>query len=269
MHEIMQTEYGIAEVLDVAKSRMGQGIVTVNLERTGGRYSDCFAYVVEGGCQYTFSDGRVCRVTAGDVMYLAKGDRYLMEVPGGGYSPIFVDFHWVRKTKPLQGEPILLRNPERVGRLFQKLRESWLFQSRAYRIVSLGILYEIYGEMMEQAGAGYLPKSKALKLEKAREMMAEDYADSTLSVHRLAWELSMSEGHFRRLFKTAYGCAPMDFLKNLRIGHAKDLLLSTDLSVSQISFRVGFEDAAYFSRVFKAETLHSPLQYRKRYQKGL
>jgi AraC family transcriptional activator of pobA len=57
--------------------------------------------------------------------------------------------------------------------------------------------------------------------------------------------------------------SPMQWVLNRRILEAKRLLIYSDLSIQQIGFTSGFDDPAYFSRMFKKETTHSPMQYRE------
>lgn len=57
--------------------------------------------------------------------------------------------------------------------------------------------------------------------------------------------------------------SPWQFLNHYRIMQAQRLLLETDLSVTEVGGRVGFNDPAYFVRIFHRETGRSPQQYRK------
>lgn len=65
---------------------------------------------------------------------------------------------------------------------------------------------------------------------------------------------NMSKSHFCRKFKTAMGMTVMDYILKTRIAAAKSLLLSSDLSISEISERCGFSGVSFFSQRFKAET---------------
>ena len=71
---------------------------------------------------------------------------------------------------------------------------------------------------------------------------------------------------FKRRFTTATGLAPLDYVQRLRIEDAKRRLERTDASVDEISWRVGYEDAAFFRRLFKRTTGLAPGAYRKRFR---
>ena len=67
-------------------------------------------------------------------------------------------------------------------------------------------------------------------------------------------------------FNKYASCSPMDFLLNVRLTKAKDLLTNSDKSVGEISDECGFSSANYFGLIFKKKDGLSPLQYRKNQQ---
>jgi AraC-like DNA-binding protein len=86
-----------------------------------------------------------------------------------------------------------------------------------------------------------------------------DHNATTASFAALA---NLSESHYRSLFKSQIGYAPMDYFIRLRMHKACQLLDTTGLSVKEIAAKVGYEDPLYFSRVFKSVVENSPSQYR-------
>lgn len=76
----------------------------------------------------------------------------------------------------------------------------------------------------------------------------------------------LAERTFKRRFTEATGLAPIAYVQKLRIEDAKRRLERTDSPVEEISFRVGYEDAAFFRRLFKRTTGLAPGAYRKRFQ---
>ena len=83
--------------------------------------------------------------------------------------------------------------------------------------------------------------------------MLQDVADT---VH-------MSQSHFSTLFSQETGLTFTRYLTALRIGKAKELLATTQLRTSQIAFSVGYNDAHYFSYLFKKNTGLTPSEYRR------
>jgi transcriptional regulator GlxA family with amidase domain len=76
----------------------------------------------------------------------------------------------------------------------------------------------------------------------------------------------LAERTFKRRFTTATGLTPLAYVQRLRIEDAKRRLERTDGSVDDVSWQVGYEDAAFFRRVFKRITGLSPAAYRKRFR---
>ncbi len=72
----------------------------------------------------------------------------------------------------------------------------------------------------------------------------------------------LSKYHFSHLFKKEVGVSIVDFINKLRLEKAKYYLETTDLTVQQIANKVGFQDANYFSRMFKKSNRLSPSEYR-------
>jgi transcriptional regulator GlxA family with amidase domain len=76
----------------------------------------------------------------------------------------------------------------------------------------------------------------------------------------------LAERTFKRRFTAATGLAPIDYVQRLRIEDAKRRLERTEAPVDEISWRVGYEDPAFFRRLFKRTTGMAPGAYRKRFR---
>lgn len=79
----------------------------------------------------------------------------------------------------------------------------------------------------------------------------------------VADEVNISPTYFSKLFKERVGVNFIDYLKQRRLLRAKIFLKHSDLSVSEIALETGFNEANYFSRVFKTQTGYSPTEYRQ------
>ncbi|QDV66047.1 helix-turn-helix domain-containing protein [Crateriforma conspicua] len=76
----------------------------------------------------------------------------------------------------------------------------------------------------------------------------------------------MSRTNYIRMFESAMGTSPINYLIGLRIEEASRLLRNTDNSITDIAFEVGFSDSNYFSRQFRKANGESPREYRKRHR---
>ena len=87
-----------------------------------------------------------------------------------------------------------------------------------------------------------------------------------ISLLDLTKHFNRSASHISRLFNRESGMTIRAYCNDLKLEDAKKLLLSTDFSVSQISFDVGFNDTSYFIYLFKKKNGISPLQFRQKNQ---
>jgi transcriptional regulator GlxA family with amidase domain len=101
------------------------------------------------------------------------------------------------------------------------------------------------------------------RLLRARDAMDREYAEP-LDVATLARIAHVSEAHFIRTFRAAFGETPHRYLQRRRVERAMFLLRSTDRSVTGICMDVGFSSLGTFSRVFRDIVGEPPSAYRRR-----
>ena len=77
--------------------------------------------------------------------------------------------------------------------------------------------------------------------------------------------LNMSTGHFSKLFRQYYGVKFIDFLTNIRVEAAKELLLDPTKRTKEIGEMVGYPSSSYFSKIFRQKTGMTPSEYRTKY----
>ena len=81
---------------------------------------------------------------------------------------------------------------------------------------------------------------------------------------QLAQEFGVSYSWFRSTFTTHTGLSPHQYLLELRLVRARNLLTETEFSVKEIATQTGFGDEHYFSRLFRQKMNFSPSQWRHR-----
>jgi transcriptional regulator GlxA family with amidase domain len=94
-------------------------------------------------------------------------------------------------------------------------------------------------------------------------------SDEEWPVRRLARVSGVSEAHFARSFRDAFGVPPHRYLLTRRIERAKALLRDTDLPITQIAFQTGWNSLGTFGRTFRDVTGESPEDLRLREQAAL
>jgi AraC-like DNA-binding protein len=133
----------------------------------------------------------------------------------------------------------------------------------------LALLDEMLGiSQVHAAAAASLPAKRPatrrmllIRLQRAKEMI-EDQTGRVPELDALARECGLSRFHLLRLFKAAFGVAPMRYAEQCRIERAKELLRRTRLPVAVVAERVGYESPAAFTRAFRRRIGIAPTAFR-------
>lgn len=91
----------------------------------------------------------------------------------------------------------------------------------------------------------------------------EQYASEAIDLQAIASDLGYSYDYFRHFFKSETGYSPMQFLIRKRVEKAKQLLLQTSKSMTEIADNCGFSNSPQFSTLFSKHTGSSPSDYRR------
>lgn len=121
-----------------------------------------------------------------------------------------------------------------------------------------------YGSQIDIESSSLLPANLAdPTIKNVAEYIALHYSDSFTSSD-LASLCHLSESQLRRRFVAAYGNSPMAYRNSLRCRIAAELISRTELSISEISLRVGYATTSDFYRAFVKYKGFSPSEYRRR-----
>jgi len=107
-----------------------------------------------------------------------------------------------------------------------------------------------------------LPPATSLLTKQVLAYLHQNYAHP-VSRKDIAAAVSVSENYLSHIFREEMRISPWDYLARLRVERAKELLRATDDSVTKIATQVGFNDSAYFSRVFGKLVGASPTEWRE------
>ena len=115
-------------------------------------------------------------------------------------------------------------------------------------------------------GEGVGDKNVPSVISDAKLFMAEHFTDPNLMLQDVAKAVNMSNSRFSTVFSQQSGQTFTEYLIFLRLGKAKELLRTTDMKSSQIAHETGYNDAHYFSYIFKKNTGMTPSEYRTKNQ---
>ncbi|MZQ82123.1 AraC family transcriptional regulator [Paenibacillus sp. 5J-6] len=164
----------------------------------------------------------------------------------------------------LQTSPCLkVQNPEELVTAFEQLiaysqSESLTSEFRAY-----SILMTFIADFIEQNQSVKLNLTSTPTFEKMNKVLIymEQHIADNVSVDTLSRIAHYHPNYFINAFKQFTGYSPIQYMNHLRSEKAKDLLMTTELNVSQIADALGME-LSYFSRMFREQTGFKPTAFR-------
>ena len=99
-------------------------------------------------------------------------------------------------------------------------------------------------------------------LERIMKEINANIDDPSLNVEKLSSEVGVSRAHLHRKMKDLIGMTPSDYIRNIRLKRACELLRRPDIEVTQVAYKIGFTSQPHFSSHFKRYTGFSPSEYR-------
>lgn len=211
------------------------------------------AFCSEGQITYTHN-GKTFVSDRNHAVILPQGQTYTLHCDKEGIFQV-INF----KCSHVLCETIIeipVQNPDAYITDCEKLKNLFLFERNRLKIMS--IFYNMLFAMASPAVSGpdiLLP---------AINYIEKNYHDPDLTNSALAQQCSVSEIYFRKLFSRTYSVSPKQFIIDIRISKAKQLLTDGLLKICVISEKCGFSNPYHFCRVFKQKTGFTPTEYMKR-----
>lgn len=215
-----------------------------------------------------FESGRLFELHPGDYLLLRKGRRH-----GGGrdYPPglTFYWLHFIADDEMLDCYPASghTANPEQLIIYFQSFLAEQQSQAPDKRIFEL--LLELIFRELSRAVITDTPEKRLPRLVyQAEELIKLHFAEKKFSLPQASKLLKCNPEYLGRLFHHHFKENFTAQLNRIRVEHAAKLLLTTGLSVKEIIEESGFNDPAYFRRIFFRRFDTTPTAFRKFYTQG-
>ena len=161
--------------------------------------------------------------------------------------------------KTAQNHPVMARL---VLDIIRECREKSLYYEESVK----GYLYALVVEMLRLVDE----RDKSRRTRKVNQYIKDslDYVNEhymePIRMVDIAEASGLSESHFRRIFEDAMNMKPLDYVNLIRVDKACFLIEREDISMEEISFRVGFQTQSSFNRNFRRLTGMSPYQWKKK-----
>lgn len=133
-----------------------------------------------------------------------------------------------------------------------------------FQQIASGMVVKLLGYIISfEKRKGFSGKQIAKVIEEVRFLMRQN-VEKELNLEQIAEMYNVGYSYFRKMFKKYTGVSPGQYHLQLRIIRAKELLTSSDKSVKEIGYQLGFQSIYYFSNMFKKKVGISPSGYRSR-----
>lgn len=189
----------------------------------------------------------------GTAVILPKGACYSLVGAKSGDFPI-INFQCTMQTPICEFISVKIHNPERFFKSFEKIK--LLHLTERNHLKTMAEFYKLLDMLVAQLN------ETSFSLSPLIAYIEENYSNSSLSNEMLSESLNISEVYMRRLFKNQFGTTPKQYILDIRLQKATQLLTQTNLSVTEIAESCGFSNLYHFSRAFKNRMGDTPLKYR-------
>lgn len=228
-----------------------QGI-SVHHRAFPARPSHALIFKISGESRYTFRD-REISLTKGEMLFIPKGAVYTVDLVSQGCSRfVLINF----QADLSSGYPRKYRFDDQgmFSYMCTRLCKHRVLDTAADKYKCISLFYELLAYIAESGKTAPQMIGKISKIAPAVEYMKENLFDPTLKIGQLHLLCGVSDTYFRKVFISHFGSSPKQYVLNRRLTHAKALIKNGEFnSISEVALLSGFDDALYFSRVYKAK----------------
>lgn len=205
------------------------------------RYYSALAFRIKGSATISYRDQKHF-INPNDILYLPQGL---------GYTASYTDtetltIHFITEKPDQNIEVYTLDNSEELYKLLMQAYSLWKNKGMGHMVYIQSLLYKIFGRLYENDRSSTLPANFL----NAVSYINQNFRDNTLQIHTVCSATNICETTFRQLFKKHYKKTPVDYITDLRLEYARNLI-SCNTPIEAAAYNSGFNDPKYFARVVK------------------
>lgn len=231
-------------------------------------------YITKGQGQFASDASGRCDICEGDMFLLFPGEWHTYKPDEStGWHEYWIGFdgkimdEWVRHGFFSKENPVFnIGLHEEMITLYKRAIIIADAQEANYQQALAGIVSNLISMAIYLSrNHDFSGSDIAAKISQAKITVHENI--STVTPEGLADLVCMSYSKFRKIFKEYTGFAPSQYIQEVRIKIAKELLANTSMPIKEIAYELGYENKDYFFTVFKKVTQTTPIGYRQ-YSQG-
>lgn len=219
-------------------------------------------FKLSGESVYRFPDFSL-RLSRGEVLYIPKGTRYSYGKTSSEDSR-YVLINFLAESAPGKPEKYRLDGVMDFEDFCQKLCRQSLLDTPQEQYRTLALFYRALDGICEAEKTAADDDTALQRIAPAVDYLQDHIYDAALRIGELHIFCGLSDTYFRKLFIAHFGISPKQYVLQLRLRRARDILAQGEYStVSQVAKQVGFEDPLYFSKLFRAAYGCTPTAIRR------
>ncbi|MGN1409339.1 MAG: helix-turn-helix domain-containing protein [Eubacteriales bacterium] len=249
----------------------GEQLYDVCLDISSVRKDNYLVYISAGKMRTKAPEG-VGVLEAGDFAVFGKNKPFHYIICEG--EPI--DYFWVHfggygASDILKSCGIQVDTRYRIGlhdtvkRAFEEIFDTFNPKTDRFDLsanTSLLSLISLLAKYASESDKGSQNERLKERLKSSLEYLHAHYTEN-IDISALAAMDYLSTGRYRELFKSMMNSSPLEYITNLRLNMARELLSGTKLDIASVAEAAGYQDYRYFSRVFKKRFGSTPREYRR------
>lgn len=148
-----------------------------------------------------------------------------------------------------------------IAAVAKSILHFWRLKGPAYHSKCLSELYTLITQLSTAYSSSFSLAGKYRLIHRSVKYIEANYRRDDLYTPMLAKMSGIGETYYRSIFISVFSVPPARYIQNYRIEKAKALLVNSSGSIEQIATAVGFANASYFCKVFKATTGITPTEF--------
>ncbi len=241
-------------------------------------------YCLSGRMEVEFKNGKTIYMTNEDIAFFGYNSEVVysdfFSIPFKGITVmLYLDKlnPWLKKVIDITGEPIdkffndILNadtsivthansSLDHIFKEFYAFPNKYKLKLMELKIIEM-LLYMVGGFDYKASAKKYFSKNRLDKIKKVHEIILNDI-DKNFTIEELAKRVNLNATYLKSGFKDIYGSPIHSYLKKYRLNKSANLLINTELKVSDIGFMCGYENPSKFAAAFKKIYEVTPLKYR-------
>ena len=233
---LISNENPILRIVSVERIRWNEGTFQV-----APRAFSVLSFRISGSSAI-WTDSKRYDIRTNDILYLPQNT---------GYTATYTDtemiaVHFVTQQDDREIELYTFENGEQLFKLFMRLHALWTKKDPGYTTFAMAHLYTILGSLIENETKMNLPA----QFLRAVSLINAHYSDNSIHVNNICSAAGISPTIFRQLFKQHYQKTPTEYITELRLEYARNLIAS-GATIETAAYESGFNDPKYFARIVK------------------